>query len=247
MAVSAVKVVLYRHGETEHNKLGVISGGSSNPSLTPAGEVQAEKVGELLRSNFPEMDGHYCSDLQRAERTARLALGESETIVALPAFREIDHGGVDGILPAKERNEIWKVFVEKAVVEWKEAHPGEEIDPFFKWKITPFSAEKAETLMQLWDRVSKQIFELVERHKETGEEKTITIGCHNAVIQVLVMMSEIARGNLEKDSNGLYPMFFERNLLPNGAVAVFEVGEIPDSQEPIKFREFVTAQQALKV
>lgn len=243
VATSSVKVVLYRHGETPHNKMGVISGGSSNPPLTEAGEAQAVKVGELLRARFPDVDGHYCSDLDRAHRTAQIAFGDSVTIIALPKFREIDHGGVDGVLLAKNRNEVWKEFVEKAVVQWKEDHLGQEIDPFFKWKITPFSEEKAETFMQLWNRVSEQIFELVERHKKSDEVRTITIGCHNAVMQVLVMMSEISRGKLEKDENGLYPMFFERNLLPNGAVAVFEVRDIHDVHEPIKFMEFVTADQ----
>lgn len=235
-----LQLVAYRHGETEHNRSGVISGRSSDPVLTAVGKEQARKLGSLLRECFPEAGIHYCSDLKRAEETARLALGNLAVITPSNAFGEIDHGLVDGKLQAKERNKIWAAFVKEKVSEWKEAHPNEEIDPFFKWTITPFFEEKAETFMQLWKRVSAEIIHLSKRYDISDEVKTATIGCHNAVMQVLIMMSQAAQGTLEKDENGLYPMFFERNLLPNGAVAIFEV-DPSNEKDPIHFSRFVEA------
>ena len=77
MPLEPVKVtfVLYRHEETYHNRAGVISGGSSNPQLTPEGEARAKEVGELITQHFPVLDAHYCSDLDRAYNTAKITLG----------------------------------------------------------------------------------------------------------------------------------------------------------------------------
>ena len=55
----------------------------------------------------------------------------------------------------------------------------------------------AETLMRLYERVSNQILTLAEQDA-SNQQRVIAIGCHNAVIQVLLMQSMIAEGVLGK-------------------------------------------------
>lgn len=232
-----VQFVLYAHGPTEDNEIGVISGGHSNPELTGEGIEQAKKLGQLLRTRFLFFDENYCSDLRSASVTARLVLGEGAEIICLPAFREIHHGDLDGRLPEKERDAIWEKYIMKCIASWPTN--SQEIDPFFKWEVTPFYENKAETFMQLWNRVSCQIIELAKKHQQMGEIKTISIGCHHAVMQVLFMMDQVRKRILEKDSLGFYPMFFEKNYVPNGAIALFQIKLSGNEAGPIEFTEFI--------
>ena len=67
--------ILIRHGETEWNLSGRWQG-HANSSLTARGIAQAEALGKRM---VDETIDHavYCSDLERAEHTARLVGGPS--------------------------------------------------------------------------------------------------------------------------------------------------------------------------
>lgn len=66
-------LVLLRHGETEYNREGRLTGHTDIP-LLPEGEAQAREAGELLKALGIHFDEVYSSPLQRAFNTASLAL-----------------------------------------------------------------------------------------------------------------------------------------------------------------------------
>lgn len=62
------RFLLARHGETHWNREGRIQGWSE-VSLTERGERQAERLGEVLGEEFPDLDAIHASDLTRAVET----------------------------------------------------------------------------------------------------------------------------------------------------------------------------------
>lgn len=73
--------------------------------LSIKGIIQAEKLREALISI--QLDGIYCSDLERTRSTARIiASGRKTDIVEMPGLREIDLGAWDGLT----REEIQRRF-----------------------------------------------------------------------------------------------------------------------------------------
>jgi 2,3-bisphosphoglycerate-dependent phosphoglycerate mutase len=73
MAVKG-KLVLFRHGQTEYNKLHYMTGLHDIP-LTEEGEEQARECGRRMAGI--KVDKAYCSTLERAEKTGELALENS--------------------------------------------------------------------------------------------------------------------------------------------------------------------------
>ncbi len=85
-----MELYLVRHGETESNKEKRYKGWTESP-LSPKGISQAEKAGFFLGGK--NIDGLYCSDLQRTLNTARI-IGSCCGInpVASQLLREIHFG-----------------------------------------------------------------------------------------------------------------------------------------------------------
>lgn len=98
--MAKAKLVILRHGQTEYNKLHLITGQRDVP-LTEEGEEQAREAGRLLGDIV--FDKAYSSTLQRAFNTAALALGESKvnahllsSIEQRPEIMEVDAGDFTG-------------------------------------------------------------------------------------------------------------------------------------------------------
>lgn len=88
--VDHLELWLVRHGETPASRDGVLAGWADVP-LTPRGAAQAEAVRpELADETFVAV---WCSDLQRAVDTARLAYGDARRE---PRVREINFGELEG-------------------------------------------------------------------------------------------------------------------------------------------------------
>lgn len=89
------KIILVRHGLSEANKAGVISG-QGDPMLTPEGQAQARAAKqELEHHNF---DAVYSSDLQRAYHTAELIFGAEVPVERrLSSLRERNFGALEGV------------------------------------------------------------------------------------------------------------------------------------------------------
>ncbi|GAA5954491.1 hypothetical protein JCM3765_004474 [Sporobolomyces pararoseus] len=66
-----------RHGETDHNKAGIIQGHLDTP-LNSQGEAQAKHTARWFKQNGMHFDRAYSSDLSRARLTAQLIMSEQE-------------------------------------------------------------------------------------------------------------------------------------------------------------------------
>lgn len=98
-------LTLVRHGRTALNSEGRYQG-HVDPPLSTGGEDEARSLAALLRSAVDPAPGQddasgrrastiYTSDLQRASRTAALALPGAR-VIAEPRLRELDFGAFDG-------------------------------------------------------------------------------------------------------------------------------------------------------
>lgn len=92
----STRLLLIRHGESTSNQQGVISGWSSEVTLTDLGRQQARWTGELLCRTV-EIDALYASPLPRAWETATI-IGDLIGLapVAEPDLREINVGTAVG-------------------------------------------------------------------------------------------------------------------------------------------------------
>ncbi len=95
-----------RHGETDHNRYGIVQGWQDTP-LNALGEAQARQVAPALADLG--ITGIIYSPLQRAKRTAQIVA----EVTSLPLLRHEDnlkerhHGGYEG-KPAPDV--VWKLF-----------------------------------------------------------------------------------------------------------------------------------------
>ena len=89
--MDTVEIWLVRHGQTQFNLIGRLSGWS-DIALTELGRAQARALRPLLEGR--EYHGVWSSDLPRAIETARLAWGEPTPDWRL---REIDFGDYEGL------------------------------------------------------------------------------------------------------------------------------------------------------
>lgn len=87
-----VELWLIRHGETDWNRGGRIQGHSES-TLTERGRAQAEQL--ALRLADTEFDRIYCSDLDRAQKTALLAF-PGRRLELEPRLRELAGGIFEG-------------------------------------------------------------------------------------------------------------------------------------------------------
>ena len=96
---------LVRHGETEHNRRGIIQGGGVDSELNAAGRAQAEALAQRLGT--VSFDVLYASTLQRAKQTADLLAPPHEPIprTYLRDLSEMDWGVFEGEPPSAERDE----------------------------------------------------------------------------------------------------------------------------------------------
>lgn len=111
-------LVLLRHGESIWNKEGRFTGWSDIP-LTEKGEAGAFKAGEIMRREGLAFDAAYTSYLNRAIKTAWLAL-EGMNLMWIPVhadwrFNERCYGDLEG----KTRKEVTEAKGEDQVKIWR--------------------------------------------------------------------------------------------------------------------------------
>ena len=94
MGAMSLELWLIRHGNTTWNAEGRIQGQADSP-LSKEGILQAQALAKRLEG--VAFDRVYSSDLQRAQRTAKIALpSEREELVLEPRLRERSFGSVEG-------------------------------------------------------------------------------------------------------------------------------------------------------
>lgn len=98
-----MRLLLIRHGETEHNVAGLLAG-VTDSRLTNHGVIQTQRLGaHLIKKKQLKFTHIFASDLQRASRTAQAIVDahntahEDATIekICLPLIREQDFGSFE--------------------------------------------------------------------------------------------------------------------------------------------------------
>jgi broad specificity phosphatase PhoE len=84
-----IKIVFEAHGTTYDNEAHLASG-HNDVALSPLGIQQSKEMGERYKNDH--FDTIFCSDLQRAYRSAEIAFGDRFPIVQDNRLRECDYG-----------------------------------------------------------------------------------------------------------------------------------------------------------
>ncbi|MFF0723793.1 histidine phosphatase family protein [Streptomyces sp. NPDC004134] len=118
-------LLLVRHGQTEWSRDGRHTGRTDLP-LTDVGEDQARALAPLLAGR--RIATVLCSPLQRAVRTAELALPGRQGTVLEPRLQEWDYGGYEGLTTPEIRAERpgWDLWHD-GVPPGGPGHPGEAL------------------------------------------------------------------------------------------------------------------------
>jgi probable phosphoglycerate mutase len=160
-----MRILLARHGETPWNAEGRYQG-QEDIALSEVGNAQARALGERLRG--VRVDRAVASPLQRARRTAELALGSERAgqLQVDEGLMEIAHGSWEGLLAS----EI-------------DARDPERLRA---WRDAPDSVQMpdgGESLQQVLDRA----WPALERAcAGLGEDDTVLVVAHDAVNRVLL-------------------------------------------------------------
>lgn len=157
-----LRLLLARHGQTEHNSQGRFQGSSDTP-LSEEGRAQAAALAARL-ANEP-IAAIYTSDLQRARLTAEsIAQHHACELVVDPRLREMNFGQWEGLT----YEEIAKRNPFKLA--WWELN---------KLKSSPPDGEK---LTDFFNRVEQGLNEIKRQH----DEQSVLVVAHGGVLKMIL-------------------------------------------------------------
>lgn len=153
------RILIIRHGETEHNKNDEITG-QLDIGLNRYGLEQAEKAADRLEKE--DFDAVYSSDLERTYETVKI-IAERHGLHPEPCkeFRERSFGEFEG----------------RPKDDWRKVARSSDTD---KHELSP---ENGESLRDVGERFLGKLEEIAEEH---GGE-TVLIGGHGVAIKATVM------------------------------------------------------------
>lgn len=160
-----LKLYLVRHGESAWNVKHLYTGRTDVP-LSGLGELQAERLGERLRSW--EVKAIYASPLRRAQETAQPVAALKKLPLRLDArLEEIHHGTWEG----NPANVIREQYA----------------DDYLTWRTQPHRVKMpdGESLQDVAVRVASFLQEALAEHADGN----VVIVSHDAVLRVIVMQS----------------------------------------------------------
>ena len=157
------KLILLRHGQSQWNLENRFTGWKNVP-LTEKGEVEAKKAGELIRKHNISIDGVFSSVLERANRTAEIAIKKAELnnllennkiiMTCSEKLNERDYGDLVGL----NKQETADKFGKDQVHIWRRSYDTsppngeslkdvvERVSPYFKENIKPL-IDKGENIL----------------------------------------------------------------------------------------------------
>lgn len=157
------KLILLRHGQSQWNLENRFTGWKNVP-LTEKGEVEAKKAGELIRKHNISIDIVFSSVLERANRTAEIAIKKAELnnllennkiiMTSSEKLNERDYGDLVGL----NKQETADKFGKDQVHIWRRSYDTpppngeslkdvvERVSPYFKEKIKPLT-DKGENIL----------------------------------------------------------------------------------------------------
>ena len=157
------KLILLRHGQSQWNLENRFTGWKNVP-LTEKGEAEAKKAGELIKKHNISIDRVFSSVLERANRTAEIAIKKAELnnllennkiiMTCSEKLNERDYGDLVGL----NKQETADKFGKDQVHIWRRSYdippPNgeslkdvvERVSPYFKENIKPF-IDKGENIL----------------------------------------------------------------------------------------------------
>ena len=182
------KLILLRHGQSQWNLENRFTGWKNVP-LTEKGEAEAKKAGELIKKHNISIDKVFSSDLERANRTAEIAIKKAELnnllennkiiMTCSEKLNERDYGDLVGL----NKQETADKFGKDQVHIWRRSYD------------TP--PPNGESLKDVVERVSPYFKENIKPLIDTGEN--ILIAAHGNSLRA--MMIELGMYKPEKISN----------------------------------------------
>ena len=174
------KLILLRHGQSKWNLENRFTGWKNVP-LTKKGELEAKKAGELIKKHKIHIDNVFSSVLDRANRTAEIAIKEADLInlwendklvmIRSEQLNERDYGDLVGL----NKQETAEKFGEKQVHVWRRSYD------------TP--PPNGESLKNVVDRVSPYFQENIKPLLEKG--KNILIAAHGNSLRAMMIELEM--------------------------------------------------------
>ena len=157
------KLILLRHGQSQWNLENRFTGWKNVP-LTEKGEVEAKKAGELIKKHNISIDRVFSSVLERANRTAEIAIKKAELnnllennkiiLTCSEKLNERDYGDLVGL----NKQETADKFGKDQVHIWRRSYDTpppngeslkdvvERVSPYFKENIKPL-IDKGENIL----------------------------------------------------------------------------------------------------
>jgi len=182
------KLILLRHGQSQWNLENRFTGWKNVP-LTEKGEVEAQKAGELIRKHNISIDRVFSSVLERANRTAEIAIKKAELnnllennkliMTCSEKLNERDYGDLVGL----NKQETSDKFGKDQVHIWRRSYD------------TP--PPNGESLKDVVERVSPYFKENIKSLIDKGEN--ILIAAHGNSLRA--MMIELGMYKPEEISN----------------------------------------------
>ena len=157
------KLILLRHGQSQWNLENRFTGWKNVP-LTEKGEAEAKKAGELIKKHNISIDRVFSSVLERANRTAEIAIKKAELnnllennkiiMTCSEKLNERDYGDLVGL----NKQETADKFGKDQVHIWRRSYDTpppngeslkdvvERVSPYFKENIRPL-IDKGENIL----------------------------------------------------------------------------------------------------
>jgi 2,3-bisphosphoglycerate-dependent phosphoglycerate mutase len=190
-------LVLVRHGQSQWNLENKFTGWVDVP-LTPLGEQEAKRAGDLLKGR--KFDIAFTSDLQRAQKTLAVILneiGQSDlTIIKDTALNERHYGDLQGL----DKAETAKKFGDEQVKIWRRSYDiappnGESLKdtaartlPYFDDKIIPYLKEGKNVLVAAHGNSLRSI---VMHLEHLTKEQVLELNLETAVPRVYELDSNL--------------------------------------------------------
>ena len=158
------KLILLRHGQSQWNLENKFTGWKNVP-LTEKGEIEAKKAGELIKKNNIHIDFIFSSILERANKTAEIAIKEANLqnlinnnkliMTKHEDLNERDYGDLVGL----NKEETANKFGKEQVHIWRRSYDTpppngeslkdvvERVSPYFKKNIKPLLVQNNNILI----------------------------------------------------------------------------------------------------
>ena len=158
------KLILLRHGQSQWNFENKFTGWK-DVALTEKGQNEARKAGQLIKKHKIKIDKIFSSNLQRANKTAEIAIKEAEIIDLWKdnelimskddSLNERDYGDLVGL----NKKETAKKFGEDQVHIWRRSYDtpppnGESlkdvvnrVSPYYEREILPYINDNKNVLI----------------------------------------------------------------------------------------------------